>query len=482
MLQPNGDWISCLYAFPLTAAYVDHSAVQSTMPPHSFPSHTQEFPAVQRPYVLLLELCDSHTLTTAILSATSSRLRAALGALRPLSVATVPIPSAPTPSSGDALMMALASPLTLPPLTVPLYRLPDVPLGDRVVSMSTLALYLGYFSFAKAGTQAGGAAAEGAGIMPAVGGGRLSPVASQLLLSADEGGVDGLLMGATASSQQPLPASPADALPSLPGLPPAALDVPLLADLALSSDLLLLAPLLPVIHHFLWLLPKALIGGVLDPTASSLGRGIGIGAGERSRGEGGRVPCQGRGLLSAVSSLLSLRNHPALSPPPLYSSLGMQPLLLNSGAGDLLVPMDADSAAASCSLGPAFLCSRFILDEMHHRLAPFLPPPSAKSEASSLAKAFPPQEAGSALLGTDPSGPGAAPGADVGGTPSSDKPFILPRHASSGDLPLASSSTSAAFSRGGGRGLALCDPLVDDRFLEVSVHSWCNKCNDCTCM
>ena len=108
----------------------------------------QELPAVQRPYVLLLELSDSRSLSSALQSAMSAQLRNLLAGLQPRLVPVVSEPPPPREAAaagragGESLAAASAS------VAGTVYRLPDVPLGESAVSMSTLALYLGYFSFA----------------------------------------------------------------------------------------------------------------------------------------------------------------------------------------------------------------------------------------------------------------------------------------------------------------------------------------------
>ena len=146
-----------------------------------------------------------------------------------------------------------------------------------------------------------------------------------------------------------LSAPPSDAVAPW-GLPPA-LDLAVLVEAAEKLDLLLLAPLLPVIHHFLWLLPTAL-----------------------SKGEGS-LPTQQQQqqqpsrrwlspqLAASITRLLRLRNHPALT------LRNRSALTLSQGTASRAAPNQQSSAITGPCLGLAATCALCILEELHQRLA-----------------------------------------------------------------------------------------------------------------
>ena len=146
-----------------------------------------------------------------------------------------------------------------------------------------------------------------------------------------------------------LPVSPSDAVAPW-GLPPA-LDLAVLVEAAEKLDLLLLAPLLPVIHHFLWLLPLALSNG-----EGSLPQ-------QQQQQQPSRCWLSPQ-LAASIARLLRLRNHPALM-------LRNQPALsLPQGTASQASPdLHRSTKTGPPGLGLAATCALCILEELHERLA-----------------------------------------------------------------------------------------------------------------
>ncbi|GAX77271.1 hypothetical protein CEUSTIGMA_g4717.t1 [Chlamydomonas eustigma] len=116
----------------------------------------QEFPAEQRPFVLLLELSDSRSLSTALSSALSIRLRKVFASLTPQ---LTPMAKSDTSHPSHQSHAAETSSVLVPSkeggskasscFTLPL----NVQVGDKAIMISVIGLYLGYFSFAAATVQ-----------------------------------------------------------------------------------------------------------------------------------------------------------------------------------------------------------------------------------------------------------------------------------------------------------------------------------------
>ena len=263
----------------------------------------QEFPAVQRPYVLFLELCDSLSLSSALRAALTARLRNLLTKLDPelcresgpssssLSLTKGPYHGAsPLPSpimtalGAEASGGADAKPMHLqghsPEAEAepqPTYRLPLATLGDSIAAMSTVAMYIGYFSFnhLRVSSPASAYRDASAGVHRGASSRAFAEESAPFSKSGESHGEE--TTETPLPRRRPSPLMPSEVIVASAPSSGLSLDLVALVEATDQLDLLLLPPLAPVLHHLLWFLPVAARGPPGESQRSSqVGRGMGI--------------------------------------------------------------------------------------------------------------------------------------------------------------------------------------------------------------
>ncbi|KAG1672840.1 hypothetical protein FOA52_004644 [Chlamydomonas sp. UWO 241] len=453
-----------------------------------------EFPPVQQPYALLLELSDSRSLCVAVQASASERLRTLLAALDDrthsnsssaagtagVAAAAAAVgaaaPGASPRHAGDSgCSVDEALPSSGPPSGGATCAPPTngllgtVPLGEQAIAMSTLALYLGYFSFCAPRTPR--THTHATTMTPPH-----APTGGSCGHGADTGGGGG---GGRAAAALPLAWSAPTTMP--------ALDVPALVAAAEGRELSLLLPLLPPLSAFLWFLHR-----------------------------GGPAVSEDMRLRAAAVRLLRLRSHPALRHPGGGISDNGGGCGTSSGAGDGGAVTGGGGkggvgrgggasgagsegvAGEAETLGLAALCARCMLDDLHARLGPLLEldgncdddeadvsidgaAPAAGTRIGVGDSAAPTSNAqrSAAATTTTTRGDGSS-AASAGGTTltfsaaaAADGGAAAPAAASNANASGAASTasttaTTAANNTASSRGLSAYDALVDPRFFELA--------------